>query len=464
MKRIVIIGGGISGLAAAHHLWELRREADVRFEITLLEAKERWGGVIETVDRDGFLFEGGPDAFLSEKPWARELCQRLGLERELLETQEGSRQSFIVRGKRLLPVPKGFYLMAPARLGVLVRTPLLSWPGKLRVALEPFIPVRPGEGDESVASFIRRRLGRETLERIGQPMIGGIYTADVEALSLQATFPRFREMERRFGSVLKGLGANGGGEEASGPRYHLFLTLRQGMEKLVEALVTRLGEIDLRSSAPVVRIEKGGRWKIHLASGESLEADAFCLALPAPSARRLLVPLASEISELLERVPYESVATVNLAYRKEELTRGLEGSGFVVPALEKRKLIGCTFTSNKFSGRAPDDSVLLRAFVGGALQQEVFQLDDSALEETVRAELREILGITAPPQSISIHRFPESMPQYRVGHLSLVQAIEERLKRRPGLFLTGNAYRGIGIPDCVHHAGETAEKMFSFLK
>ncbi len=464
--RVVVIGGGISGLAVAHRLTELSRQRQLSLSVTLLEASDRFGGVIETQRAHGFLLESGPDAFLAEKPWAEALCRRLGLAEELIDTQPAHRRSFLVANGRLVPVPSGWYLVAPARLAALWQAPMLSWSGKLRIALEPLIPPRRDRADESVASFLRRRFGREALIRIGQPMVGGIYTADVEQLSLRAALPALAEMERTHGSVLRGLRArtsNGATAEASGPRYRLFVTLRGGLQTLVDALIQRMPEVALRSRARVTHLAAGPAWTIALQDGQSLQAEAVCLALPADRAAALLGSISPSAAKELAAIPYESVATVNLAFRRADVPHALDGFGLVVPAVERRGIVGCTFSSVKFSGRAPEGSVLLRAFVGGALHRAMVELDDAGMQRMVRRELRELLGIEAEPQFSSVRRFPRAMPQYHVGHLSRVEAAEAKLRRYPTLFLTGNGYRGIGIPDCIAQAESAAQRMFDQL-
>lgn len=465
-RRVLVIGGGISGLATAHRLAELSRSRELGLSITLLEARERLGGTIETQRRGGFLLEAGPDAFLAEKPWATELCQRLGIADQLIETQPAYRRSFIVRQGRLMPVPAGWFLLAPARWQTLFEATMLSWPGRLRMALEPLIPPRRHEADESLGAFVRRRFGREALERIGQPMIGGIYTADPDRLSLQATMPRFAEMERSHGSVLRALRSRAQYAErataaASGPRYQLFVTLRGGMQTLIEALERRMPEVSLRRRALVTRIDAG--WTVTLQGGETLAAEALCLALPAQAAAGVVDRAAPSLAKDLAGIPYESVATVHMAFRVADVPRPLDGFGFVAPAVERRKLIGCTFTSMKFPGRAPDAAVLLRAFVGGALHRPMFDLDDGAMIRMVRGELRDLLGIHAEPMFSAVHRFRQAMPQYHVGHLKRLEAIDVKLARHPGLFVTGNGYRGIGIPDCVHQGERVAERMVEYL-
>ncbi len=462
--RVVIIGGGISGLALAHRLSELRRERHLPLELTLLEAGERFGGVLETEQREGWLLESGPDAFLSEKPWAIDLCRRLGIAEQLIETRPSFRRSYIFLHGRLVPIPQGWYLIAPSRLSTLWHTQLLSVRGKLRMACEPFIPARQSTADESVASFLRRRIGQEALERIGQPMIGGIYTADPETLSVQATFPRLAEMERTHGSIMRGLWAQHephrqATDAASGPRYSLFLSLRDGLQTLVDALVRAMPDVALRRNAAVTRISRTHAWTITLQDGETLEAETLCLALPAHRAARLLKDAVPPLAQRLATIPYASVATVNMAFRAADVPRPLDGFGVVIPAIEGRRIVGCTCASLKFPGRASEGTVLLRAFIGGALHRQWYELEDQAMAQMVREELRTLFGIERAPLTTLIRRSPQAMPQYLVGHLERVAAIEADVAQLPGLYLAGNGYHGIGIPDCIHRAELTAQRI-----
>ncbi len=469
-SRVVVVGGGISGLAAAHRLCELARQDRRRVEVTLLEAQDHLGGLIHTQTREGFLLEGGPDAFLSEKPWALELCRRIGLEDELIQTQQGVRRSFILHAGKLQPLPEGFYLMAPARREALWGCPFLSWMGKLRLACEPFIPRRSANGDESVASFVKRRFGREVLERIAQPMVGGIYTADLQKLSLRAALPRFHEMERRHGSVTRALRSGKGkpevpeADKASGPRYGLFVAPRFGMTRLVEVLARRMLEVELKTNAPVEGIGRAGKgWVVRVKGGQTLQADAVCVALPAQAAGALLKEVAPAAAQELAGIRYESVATVNMAFRKEEFPVPPGGIGFVVPPREGKGVVGCTFSSVKFAQRAPEDSVLLRVFVGGAMAPEAAEQDVDSLQSQVRDFLHRMLGVRAAPRFAVVHRYPRSMPQYEVGHLERVERIEREMASHPGLALAGNACRGVGIPDCVHQAEQAAQRIYDAL-
>ncbi|MEP6636898.1 MAG: protoporphyrinogen oxidase [Acidobacteriota bacterium] len=463
MKRVVVIGGGITGLAAAHRLAEHNKDG-AGLEVTLLEASGRLGGVIQTGHRDGFLIERGPDSFLSEKPETIVLAKRLGMEPHLVETNKSHRRSFIVRQGKLRPVPEGFHLLAPARLWPFVTSDIFSWSGKARMALDLFLPrVADNGADESLAQFVRRRLGREALERMAQPMVGGIYTADPEKLSLRATMPRFLELERTHRSLIRGMRKRALKEQdatatASGARYSLFLSFDSGMQLLVDRLAAALPPETVRLNAKVETLSyelDSAQWLIKPVSGETLRADGVCLALPSYATANLLRQTDSDLSTDLDAIPYASTATINLAYRRDDIPHQLDGFGFVVPFIEKRSLIACTFCSVKFPDRAPDGLALLRVFVGGALQPEMFALDESEMVRRVRVDLEELLGITKSPLLTEVARWPRSMPQYHVGHLELVERIREQVRQLPNLSVASNAFSGAGISDCIR-AGEAA--------
>lgn len=446
-KRIVIVGGGISGLAAAHRFVELGVD---KSKLTLIEASGRLGGTLETQHRDGFLIERGPDSFISEKPEAVSLAKRLGLESRLIETNEQYRRSFIVRNGRLRPVPEGFQLLAPSRVWPFITTDIFSVAGKLRMAADLLLPRENGNEDESLASFVRRRLGQEALERMAQPMVGGIYTADPETLSLRATLPRFLDMEKKHRSVILAMLRQGRTRGTSGARYSLFLSFDRGMDVLVKAVADLIPNV--RLNARVEGIERSGAtWTVNTNAGESLEADAVCLAVPAYTVAKLLQNVNPALATHLDAIKYASTATINLAYPRAAIKHPLDGFGFVVPFIEKRSLLACTFSSVKFPGRAPDDYVLLRAFAGGALQPEMFADPGPRIE----ADLSELLGIDRKPLLSEVAKWERSMPQYEVGHLDRVEAIENEVRKLSGLALAGNAYRGAGIPDCIR-SGETA--------
>ena len=480
MRRVVIIGGGISGLAAANRLIERSSETGEAIHLTLLEARPHVGGVIRSEARDGFLIETGPDSFISEKPEALALAKRLGLESQLIETNSEHRRSFIVRGGRLRPVPEGFHLLAPSLIWPFLTSQILSPFGKARMALDLLLPRASTNGDESLANFVRRRLGREALDRVAQPMIGGIYTADPELLSLRATMPRFLEMEQKHRSLIRAMWKNRPGSSptvrqgsdtgTSGARYSLFLSFADGMQTLVDALAERISNFNSQSTSipaagPPIQLNTSVRaltfedhekkWRIHTSAGEAIVADAVCLALPAFAAAQLLRDVQPQLAAELETIPYASTATVNLAYRRSDIPHALNGFGFVVPFVEKRTVMACTFSSVKFSGRAPEGYVLLRAFVGGALQPEMFELDEEDMVRQVRNDLRELLGIQTPPLFARVAKWPTSMPQYHVGHLERMTRLQQLVSTLPGLATAGNAYTGPGIPDCIR-SGETA--------
>ena len=451
-RRVAVVGGGVAGLAAAHRLLERGGGA---VDVVLLEASDRLGGSVGTERERGFTLERGADAMLTaEKPWAAELCTRLGV--PLVGTREGERRTFVVHAGRLEPLPEGFLLLAPTSLGPLVRSRLFSWPAKLRMALDLVLP-RGGDGDESLASFVRRRLGREALERVAQPLVGGIYSGDPERLSLAATMPRFLELERRHRSVILGLRAaarESGTTRAAGARYALFAAPAGGMGALVDAIARRLPEGAVRLRSPVTELARDDAgWRLR-AGGETLAADAVIVAAPAWAAAPLLRPLDATLAEMLDALEHASTAIVTLAYRSADLPP-LAGFGFVVPAATGSPLIACTYSSRKFADRAPEGHDVVRAFVGGALRPHALDQGDDALVAGVRAAVRSLVGIAAEPLFVRVWRHPRAMPQYAVGHLDRVAAMEDRAAALGGVVLAGAAYRGVGVPDCVR-SGEAA--------
>jgi len=465
---IVVVGGGISGLTAAYDLQRLRRERGIAAEVVVLEASERTGGTIETARADGFTMERGPDSIVTDKPQGLDLCRALGLEERLVPTDASHRGSFIARGNRLLPVPEGFHLLAPSRLWPFAASDILSWSGKLRVAADMIIPAKRSDEEESLAAFVRRRLGREALDRIAQPMVGGIYTADPERLSLAATMPRFIDMERRHGSLIRAMLAARRTSESSagatGPRYELFVSLQDGLEELPRALVASLPPGTVRTGVRVAGITRSqGGWRLRTNSGP-IEAQALCLAVPAYRAAELLRDVDRTLADELAAIPYASSATVNLTYRRQDVPHPLDGFGFVVPAVERRATIACSFSSVKYAHRAPSGMVLLRAFVGGALAPQNLELDDEQMVGAVTSDLGELLGVRVPPLQSLVSRYERSMPQYHVGHLARVARIEDRVAQVPGLGLAGNAYRGTGIPDCIRSGMQAAAVLIESLR
>jgi len=469
-----VVGGGITGLAAAYHLRELAAAQEYPLEVTLLEAGRRLGGALDTIRHANLIVETGADSILSEKPWAIALAKRIGLESAIIRTQEQFRKTLVVRAGRLVAIPEGFSLMAPTWFGPVLRSPLFSPRGKLRMLLEPLIPRRRTATDESLARLVTRRLGREVLERVAQPLAAGIYTADPAQLSAHATMPRFVAMEQRHGSLVRGLRAAARGRDAeargtSGARWSLFVSFSQGVGTLVDALAARLGDA-IRYDARVTAITRntsvsGGpgdpAWRLTLASGTALEADAIICTAPAFAAAPLIEPHDSALAAALRSITYASAVVVNLAFRAADFPTRPVSFGFVVPVGERRKIIAGSFSSLKFAGRAPADLILARAFIGGALQTGMTALDDDALVAAARDEFRALLGVVAPPLFTHVRRWPESMPQYAVGHLERVKAIRSRAAGLLGVILAGAYLDGVGIPDCVRMGEAAAAEAFA---
>jgi oxygen-dependent protoporphyrinogen oxidase len=460
--RLVIVGGGITGLCAAHRAVEIARERGLALTLTLIEARERLGGSIASERADGFLVEAGPDSFLSEKPWALALCRRLGVEDRLVRTDDRFRKVFVWYRGRLHPLPDGFQLLAPTALRPFATSSLFSVRGKLRMALDLVLPRGSGD-DESLGAFVRRRLGAEALERVAQPLVAGIYTADPDELSLSATMPRFIEVERKERSLI--LGLRRGLQKAplpgtSGARWSLFVTFAGGMEDLVTTLAGRLPAGAVALKQRVSALERAGSgWRVATSDGGAFEADRVIVATESHATARLTRYLDPSLANLLEEIRYSSAATVSLGYRRDDVPHPLDGFGFVVPRTEGRALLAGTFSSVKYPGRAPEGHVLIRGFLGGMLNPKMLLEDDNALITRAREELRAALGITAAPVLTRLHRWPASMPQYTVGHLSRVETIERRAAGLPGLTLAGAAYRGVGLADCVHSGEAAAEAM-----
>jgi oxygen-dependent protoporphyrinogen oxidase len=469
-RRIVVVGGGIAGLAAAHRVLELNNQKSLGLELILLEAASRLGGSIATEKIGDFLIEAGPDSFISEKPWALRLCERLGLASRLVSTQPEYQKIYVVQRGKLQPLPEGFFLLAPTRVWPFIQTPLFSWGGKLRMAAELFLPRGSDNGDESLGAFVRRRFGAEALERVAQPLVGGIYASDPEKLSLAATMPRFKEMERSKRSVIRAMWSEQrrrarNREAGSGARWSLFVTLLGGMQELVDTIAQRLPKGSIRQNTPVTSIthdQTNGGWRVSTGN-ETLGAYGVILATPAFQTAEMLGAIAKQAAEELNQIPYASTATVNLAYRREDFPRVPDSFGFVVPTVESRKIMACTFSSLKYPGRAPASHVLLRAFIGGSLQPELLQDDDSTIEKNAREELASLLGVTAKPLFSRVWRHPKSMPQYHVGHEARIQRIQAQVATFPGLVLAGSAYHGVGISDCVRTGEEAAEKLIGQL-
>lgn len=466
--RVAILGGGISGLAAAFELHKTNLATPSEaIAFDLFEPGEELGGVLQTERRDAFLIERAADMFSVREPWARDLCKDLGLESELVGTNERFRRAFVVRGGKLYPVPEGFTLLAPSKWWPIAKSPLLSVPGKLRLAAERFVARRDSDEDESLASFTRRRFGREAYERLIQPLIGGIYTADPEKLSMQATLPQFLEMERTHGSIVAATlakpktSAGREGSNESGARYGGFVAPKGGMRELIRRIAAALPAetVHRRCAISFVRQEADGSWAVELADGRRESYDAVVVATPSHVAAKLLTAAKPDLSSALDQITHASAAIVVAGYRKSQIARPLDGFGLVVPHVEGRKILAGSFASVKFPGRAPDDSVLTRTFVGGALQPELLEGDDAEIAELVRGELADLLGVQGGPMFAEVVRWSRTMPQYHVGHLDRVALIERLVEESPGLAIAGNAYRGVGIPFCIRSGQQAATRV-----
>ena len=465
-RRIAVIGGGISGLAAANRIQELDSSADV----VLLEASSRLGGVLRTERRDGYLIEHGADNFITTMPWALDFCKRIGFEDRLVATNDAHRRAFVVRKGRLRAIPAGFAIMAPSRIWPVLSTPILSPLGKLRLAAEPFIPRRKTGSDESMASFVARRLGRETYERLVQPLVAGIYTADPDKLSLEATMPRFRKMEQEHGSLIRAMwrgtrNSRPSDQEASGARYSQFVAPREGMSALVDTVAARLPKRAIHRNSPVARLIElpGKRWQIEFAdqTKQRITVDGIVLALPSHQISQLLRTVNHDLADELYRIKYGSCALVTIGFRREQIRHPLNGFGVVVPLSEQRKILSASFSSVKYPGRAPDGEVLIRTYIGGECQRDLLDLNDKDLIEIAHLELNELLGVEGRPRMVHINRQTNAMPQYHVGHVSLVKKITERVNQIPGIVLASNALHGVGIPHCIHTAEVAAERLLA---
>ncbi len=471
--RVVVIGGGLSGLTVAHQIQGSAKTLRRPVEVVVLESKDRVGGVIWTDHREGFTLEGGPDSFITNKPWGLDLCRRLNLDDQLIETDESHRRSFVVRKGRLSPVPEGFVLMAPHKLMPILASPILSIRGKLRILAEALIPRRESESEESLASFVRRRLGREALDRLVQPLVGGIYTGDPGNLSLKATLPQFLAMEKQYGSLIRAAWRNRGDaetrrreKESSGARYGMFVSLADGMHVLPRALAASLHEGTVKTGSVVRRISRatnGVGWLVELLNGPPIEADAVVVTTEAHATARMIDGTDPALALQLRAIPYASSIIVNVAYRRDQIQHPLDGFGVVVPAIESRSILAASFLNVKFPQRAPAGTALLRVFIGGAIQPELFELDDDDVREVVARELGALIGVRGEPILMEIGRHPRSMPQYILGHLDRVEAIRRKAAEHPNLFLAGIAYDGVGIPDCIHAAETVADAVTAAL-
>ena len=466
--HLAVIGGGITGLTAAYRLTKLLPQANIQ----LFEASKRLGGVLWTQREENYLVERGADSFLLKLPWAVDLCKELGLEDQIVPTNEGHRRALVVRKGQLHHVPEGFVVMRPNRLGPVLRSPLLSWRAKLRLLRESSIPVAADldqpDYDESVASFAIRRLGQETFEQLVQPLLAGIYTADPQKLSLAATMPAILEDERKHGSLRKAAKAKAQNSEtqASGARYASFVSLQGGLQQLIDSLVANMppDSIQLNSAVQSIQPAANNRWTVTFSSELASQTfDGVIVALPAPRTAQIVSEVDQSLGQQLQSIPYASSAVVSFLLDKKEVSKPLEGFGIVVPTVEGMDIVAASFSSIKFPNRAPDDQLLVRVFLGGALRPEMVEFSDSQLEEISARDLTQLIGLQGKPTPIDVVRWREKMPQYHVGHVQKVTSIEANLQNHQGLELAGNAYHGVGIPQCVRSGQQAATRLAELL-
>ncbi|MCA9009372.1 MAG: protoporphyrinogen oxidase [Planctomycetaceae bacterium] len=479
LRRVAVIGGGITGLAAAQRL----ASRSDNTHIVVFESSQRLGGIIRTETADGFLMELGPDSFITNKPGAIQLCSEIGFRDQLIPTDSRFRRSLVLRNGKPVPVPDGFMLMAPTKPWAILTTPILSLAGRLRLLCEVFVARRKqfDDDDESLASFVRRRFGQQALERLVQPLVGGIYTADPEKLSLKATLPRFVEMEQSHGSVIRATlaqqkqeherAANGqdSSEESSGSgaRYGMFATAGGGLSDMVAALeqdLRRSGRVDFQLGVKVTGMSRttdsGSQWMLQLQNQAAMSFDAVIVTLPTHSAARILeAAISQELQAALGRIEYASSAIVVSGHQLSDFAHPMDAFGLVIPAIEGRRILAVSFSSRKFRDRAPEGQILLRTFVGGAMQPELLKQDDDTIVGIVNEELRSIFGMNAEPMFSEVIRYNHAMPQYNVGHLERVARITTLLKETPGLQLAGSSYTGVGIPDSIASGWAAADNV-----
>lgn len=458
MKRIAIIGGGIAGLSAAYYL-ESTRRGGVDLEWTLLEKSSRLGGVILTEHRDGFVLEAGPDSFLTAKPEAAQLCEELGIGDDLIGSNDADRKTYIVVKGRLVEIPQGLEFMVPTRTWPMAKTSLFSFSTKLRMLRETRLPSRAQQEDESVASFVRRHFGQEMVDRVAEPLLSGVYGGDVERLSVKAVLPRFVEMEREHGSLVRAsLAARKERIEAGAQPKPLFTSLKNGGQQLVDALIATLPAGSLFTGQDGITIQRRDHlWQIASKQGAG-EFDEIVLAVPAPAAASLLAPLEPELATMLGAIQYTSSATVVLAFDDIPLPPGF---GFLVPRSEGRKMMACTFMHKKFSHRAPEGCALLRCFFSSSRVNRMSGYSDAQLLDLAQRELQEIIGLTATPRFSRVFRWECGLPQYEVGHLERAAKMEKQFAGLPGIRLIGNSLYGVGIPDCIKSARNAVSAMTS---
>jgi oxygen-dependent protoporphyrinogen oxidase len=469
--KVVIVGGGISGLSNAWYLQQYAQAEGLNLEITVIEKESRLGGKIETVLKNGFVMEKGPDSFLARKQPILDLTAELGLVDQLTGTNPAAKKTYVMHKNKLHPLPPGLILGIPTQISPFIKTGLLSPMGKIRAAWDLVLPKAAGAEDESLGHFLRRRLGDETVSRIAEPLLSGIYAGDAHTLSVQATFPQFQQLEQKYGSLIRGMLKSRGSGSLAAPtsalalpaeaKGSLFLTYKGGLQTLVNTLLKKLDSCQLLTGQSVVSVNQRETGYQLLLEGENspLDADLLLLATPPDVAQRLLG------IDTIVNVPYVSVANVVMAFNADQVPFRMDASGFLIPKGEGRSITACTWTSVKWLHTAPTSKRLIRCYLGRAGDEAVLQRSDDALVSLVLKELRDIMNISAAPIFSVVNRWPQSMPQYKVGHLQRLKQLRTLLnKKYPGVYLAGAGYEGVGIPDCIGQGKRAAKEMVDFMK
>ena len=466
MKKIGIIGGGISGLSAAFYL-EKERQAGAPIEYRLLESSSRLGGSMFSERVDGCLIEGGPDSFLTEKPWAAQLCKELGIDGSLIGSNDHLRKTYIVVKNRLIPMPDGLMFMVPTKILPTALTPLFSWGTKFRMARELLHPPRRMDHDETVAEMVERHFGSEVVDRLADPLLSGVYGGDSAMLSARAVLPRFVDMEEKYGSLSRAMLAAHNKMKAmmkDRKPAPLFTSLADGMQQMVNSIESRIRMDWVETGVSAKGIaRKADGWRVTTDHGTE-DFDGLILATPARVAGQLLRDVNAQLAGDLAGIQYSSSVTVTMGYAMSDLRDLPPGFGYLVPRSEARRMLACTFVHNKFPHRAPEDKGLLRCFLGGAKDEAVLTESDETITAIAKREIREVLGLAAEPRFVKIYRWRGAMAQYTAGHLARVGRIEESVKSIPSLAIAGNAFRGIGVPDCIRSGQDAASKLILLAK
>ena len=468
MKKAIVVGGGISGLATAYYLQKKARGAQIDLEVILLEQEQRVGGKIWSIKQDGYLCEWGPNGFLDNKPQTLELCRELGAAAQLLRSNDNARKRFIYADGALHQLPENG--------SAFLKSKLISWPGKLRLGLEPLMGKPPVDIDETLAAFARRRLGDEALRKLIGPMVSGIFAGDPETMSLQSCFPRIAELEREYGSLImamiklakkkkKEIAEGKAVASAAGPGG-ILTSFRGGTQTVTDILTAKLGTEVVMPGMKVARVTRGesAPYRIAMESGEMLEADVVILATPAYASAEIVEELDTYMNHTLKEVPYSSMTVACFGYERNRVKFDLKGFGYLIPKEEGMNSLGTLWDSSIFENRAPAGSVLLRSMVGGACFPTHIRLSEPEIVNRVQSDLKTIMGITAPPSFIKVFKHEKAIPQYVTGHGHRLAMLEEKLREHPGLFLTGNSYRGIGLNDCVASADRAAHAAVTYLR